>query len=114
MLLPVKKMNLKTKQNKTKTEHWGFDWVFFASAVLFPVMKLRALPDSVKNYSSLETPAKDLTMSSITSCSKIDFCLLRLLGLKGKQWLDFYQVHELSRLISPTLYLVFVRYATSL
>jgi len=39
-------------------------------------MKLRALPDAVKNYSSVETPAKDLTMSSITSCSQIDFCLL--------------------------------------
>lgn len=39
-------------------------------------MKLRALPDPVKNYSSVETPAKDLTMSSITSFSQTDFCLL--------------------------------------
>lgn len=39
-------------------------------------MKLRALPDPVKNYSSVETPAKDLTMSSITSCSQMDYCLL--------------------------------------
>lgn len=44
--------------------------------ILFPVMKLKALPDPVKNYSSVETPAKDLTMSSLTSCSRIDFYLV--------------------------------------
>lgn len=80
---------------------------------MFPVMKLRALPEPVKNYSSVETPAKGFTMSSIISCSQIDFLFIGFWG-GGRQCLDFYQVCKLPRLTSPTLYLVSVRYARRL